>query len=391
MPTAEKLQQEDDTTYTVNATDGTLIQLCLEHPGYNVSYNIAPTTTGVIIYKARGKYHVEALKFGLLPSTVGPRDPALVLKGIHAGIKHSKEVLATQSGHFNCRKETLARPSSVWNTARAHHRCVVPILGYFEWNKQRTPYYVHLNKMLYLAGLYSHNTKFNHTGLVSGPFFSSFTILTGPGRGEQSNDLSWLHSRKPIFLEPMTKAWNKWLENDGWDDALLEDCLDTDHNIAYDSLKWYTVGSFVGKLEYKGPEVIQEKKERQGDIMLFLKKSPVKRSHDGADSKAKIAKLEPESSIESTPKHSKSPMPISQLNIKTEKPRRDIMLLMQKKGDEKEEHDLPLSGQDTWLSAAETRSQDPGEKNKVLYNYQGQGSEAALSSRNSDSDDDDSS
>lgn len=285
----------EEQSHTENAeggSDSIELVLLITDLKFEGSYNIPPTSTGVIIFKhtdqdGKTKYLAEPLKFGLLPGWAKPRDSLPVKKKSGTGASYSREVQTHQSKLFNCRKETLAQDKTVWAGPRAHHRCVVPISGYFEWktssNGEKKPYYVHSNEpLLFLAGLYSHNRNYNDTDLVgnSMDYFSSFSIVTGPATGVGSNDMRWLHSRKPIFIKPFSKEWNIWLDNvKGWDETILE-CLNTDSNPVYDSLIWYAVQNGVGNPKNNSKDTIKEVKEKQLSITLFFspkKSSTIKR------------------------------------------------------------------------------------------------------------------
>lgn len=267
-----------ETTATVNDKKKS-VHVVINSADFYESYNIPPTGNGVIIYMAQSKtydyeYHIEPLKFGVLQVWAKPQDASGVGEN---GPEYSREVKQHQAKYFNCRKETLAQNQSVWSTARKHHRCVVPILGYFEWHSTKQgkiPHYIYSEKapVLYLAGLYAHNTNYNETRLVgSAPYFSSFSIVTGPADGNGKNDLLWLHSRKPIFLEPNSAAWYEWLDPEqAWDTLLAEKCLDTTTNPVYDELVWHKVGKSVGNPNNKGPDVIKEDKVKQQSILLFF-------------------------------------------------------------------------------------------------------------------------
>lgn len=297
-----------DTHYeTTSSIDGTshTIQLNVSFSEFDASYNIPPTGTGVIIYMDKPSetatktcdfsYRIESLKFGLLPIWAKPQDSLRVQKSTKnvQGAEYSREVQQHQAKLFNCRKETLAQPRTVWATPRKHTRCVVPILGYFEWlnSKQgKIPYYVHLPKspILFLAGLYSHNYNYNETEIVppGAKYFSSFSIVTGPATGQGKNDMLWLHSRKPIFLEPNSKAWFDWLRpDDHWDEKMLDTCLDTNKNPVYEELSWYKVAKSMGNPVNKGPDVIKEEKLKQQSISSFfqVKKGPKKEEKEWSE------------------------------------------------------------------------------------------------------------
>lgn len=301
---------------------------------WNASYNVAPTNTAIIIYCSKPEddlvsqhYQIELLKFGLLPIWAKPQDKTPVKNGL----PYSKEVQRHQSKYFNCRKESLALNQSVWTSARKHTRCVVPIQGYFEWQKSdsdKVPYFVHSSKqpIIYLAGLYSHNYHYNDTGLVpkTHPYFSSFTIVTGPGGGKGENDLSWLHSRKPLLLEPDSKEWYDWLNPEKeWTSELLDTCLDTETNPAYKGIVSYTVTKDVGNPANKSEKMIKEVKKTQKSIHLFFsprkrkaedveesrKKGPEHKVKEEPENKTKVEpeqKVETESKIKEEPEHKKS-------------------------------------------------------------------------------------
>lgn len=252
---------------------------------FEASYNIAPTNNAVIIYLTKPHeknisfhYNIELLKFGLLPDWAKPKDAAAVKRGDGHGPKYSKEVQRAQSKYFNCRKESLGNSLPVWNSARKSHRCVVPIQGYFEWLKTKNdkiPYFIHSKNspLIFLAGLYSHNTHYNETDMVEKgeQYFSSFTIITGPADKTDSKDLSWLHNRKPIMIEPGSKEWFEWLDPEkAWDEKFLETSLNTHNNIAYRNIEGYVVSKDVGKPGNKSEKVIKEEKKKQEGIMLFF-------------------------------------------------------------------------------------------------------------------------
>lgn len=267
---------ETSTEHTLSGEPET-VHVFISSLDFAGSYNIPPTSGGVMIYMDKDRnYIIEPLKFGMLPAYAKPQDPLAVKRASLVGPAYSREVQLQQAKYFNCRKETICRPQTIWATPRKSHRCVVPIQGYFEWHRtDKTPYYVFLkdSPLIFLAGLYSHNHNYNDTDLVpkDREYFSSFSIATGPGGGVGSNDLAWLHSRKPIMLKPNTKEWFEWLEpNDIWDPSLLDTALNTDTNPAYDGITSYVVSKAVGNPNIKGPEIIKEEKVKQKTIGLFF-------------------------------------------------------------------------------------------------------------------------
>lgn len=272
------------------------------HRSFSPSYNIPPTRTSLIIYKTKEnptKFVLEPLTFGLLPFWAKPNDPSSVSRQNENGPKYSKEIQGLAARYFNCRKESL--DMSVWKSAR-HSRCVVPIEGYFEWQKSKTdkvPYFIYSKKrpLVFLAGFYSHNTNYQGKDpAYQDSYLSTFTILTGPAQKLDTKDLSWLHPRKPLMLLPGTKAWDDWLNPEKeWSNSLVETCLDTHKSIAYVDLTWHTVSKSVGNPGFNSEEAIKEVKSLpQKSISLFFQSakrpesdgSPrkrIKREEDGTN------------------------------------------------------------------------------------------------------------
>ena len=254
---------------------------------FKPSYNILPTNTALIIYRSnndiseKATFIVESLTFGLVPLWAHPKelDPTETMRN-----DEIKDVKKIQSKYFNCRKESLLKNSSVWSSAK-NRRCVIPIQGYFEWmktNNQKIPYFVHSskNKLLFLAGLYSHNRNYKFLGgrdNTKSEFYSSFTVITGPASKSDRFDLSWLHDRKPIIIEPGSVEWDDWLNpNKSWTEELVDTCLNTVQNRGYDEIESYRVTPEVVKTTSEGEHLLKKmetKKSPQKSIHLFFKSS----------------------------------------------------------------------------------------------------------------------
>lgn len=209
-----------------------------------------------------GTYVMEQLQFGLVPPWAKPKQNG------------AKEMMVMHGKYFNCRKDTLAL-GSVWAQLR-RSRCVVPMQGYFEWQKgTKDPHFVHSSTapLIYYAALYCHNTHFESKK----QFISSFTIVTGSAEEGDIGDLSWLHARKPILLDPGSEEWLQWLDPTvPWTDKLLETCLKTNKKV-YEGIIAFGVSSDVGKTASEGEYLIKEfkkdKRETQQSITLFFRKA----------------------------------------------------------------------------------------------------------------------
>lgn len=247
------------------------------------SYNIAPTNSALIIYMTESgtqfnaKYILEPLKFGIVPSWAKPSDSTPVGKGTDKeGSKYSRELGRMQAKYFNCRRESLKQAKSLWNSCK-NNRCVVPIQGYFEWMKTKTgkiPYFVHSTTapLCFLAGFYSHNYNYTENQNVSGEYLSTFTIITVPAVKEDANDMSWLHTRKPMLIAPGTKVWYDWLDPKiHWNDKFVETVLNSTLNQAYTDIEAYQVTKEVGNSSNDGENMIQKiNVKKQSSLSYFL-------------------------------------------------------------------------------------------------------------------------
>ncbi|CAK7901322.1 hypothetical protein CAAN1_06S03620 [[Candida] anglica] len=300
--------ENNDTEDLTREKYRSIIEIELNYPQaktFRPSYNIPPTGTSVIVYQAKPsndqvhyRYVIESSTFGLVPSWAKPTDPEPVQRDGKPGPPYSKELQRHEGRQFNCRKESLGKGNALptWNSHKRKTRCVVPIQGYFEWQKTKTdkiPHFVHSTKssIIYLAGLYSHNRNYPLEN-PKDEYFSSFSIVTGPARHEDSKDLAWLHGRKPMMLVPGSKEWYEWLDpTKDWDDSLLDTVLDTVNNKAFHDIEAYTVGRSVGNTTSEGEQLLKrENYQSQKSITSFFQKSPTKRPHVTEEMKSELNK-----------------------------------------------------------------------------------------------------
>lgn len=350
-------------TTTSAGPDGTEneVDINLTSLDYTGSFNIPPTAKAVILYMNKNndgsqEYVFEPLSFGLVPNYEKPKDPAPVKRGDKHGPAYSRELQNEQLKRFNCRKETLSNNRSVWTEPRKNLRCVVPINGYYEWQKtkkEKPAYYLTLKDrpLLYLAGLYAHNYNYNDTEIVKEgqEFISSFTIVTGPAEGKGASDLLWLHERKPILLEPNTKEWFDWLTpTHEWDPKLLDTSLDHENNIAYNDTTTHEVDKAIGNPAVDGPDNIKPVKKNQRGIGLFFKPD------NGNGGVKKEPKTEPkeepkeehESSAKQEPKEEPQDGPSKEPKAEVSKPKQESQPDEEKLQPEEldEDDDVPEDG-----------------------------------------------
>lgn len=99
---------------------------------------------------------------------------------------------------FNARIEKL---SGSWAAPFSSSRCIVPMLGYYEWTtdgKLKTPHFLHSDGLLAAAGLTWHMD-------VNGEPVRCFVVITRESRDASGE----IHDRMPAFLTP--DLYDTWL------------------------------------------------------------------------------------------------------------------------------------------------------------------------------------
>lgn len=157
-----------------------------------LSYNVAPTQDSAIArLDAKGQREIVIARWGLIPHWAD--DPSIGNRMI------------------NARAETLGSKPS-FRTAYARRRCLVPISGFYEWQKvggRKQPWYIHPSKssIICLAGLWEHWGKGDEP-------IDSFTIITTSA----NEAISALHERMPVILSP--PQFDAWLNPQATTDDL---------------------------------------------------------------------------------------------------------------------------------------------------------------------------
>ena len=130
----------------------------------------------------------------------------------------------------------------------------------------------HNSSIVLLAGFYSHNYNYTENQNVSGEYLSTFTIITVPAVKEDANDMSWLHTRKPMLIAPGTKVWYDWLDPKiHWNDKFVETVLNSTLNQAYTDIEAYQVTKEVGNSSNDGENMIQKiNVKKQSSLSYFL-------------------------------------------------------------------------------------------------------------------------
>lgn len=191
-------------------------------------YNAAPTQRLPVIriHPERGPELVR-LRWGLIPSWA--RDAGIGVKMI------------------NARGETLGEKPA-FRAAFRRRRCLVPMAGFYEWQKagtRKVPHYVHLlNAGIFgVAGLYEY-----WPGKDGAEPVESYTIIT-TGANEL---IARLHDRMPVILAEKDHA--AWLDPKNEKTDLLQPLLKP---YPSDEMRAYPVSTRVNNIQNDGPELIE--------------------------------------------------------------------------------------------------------------------------------------
>jgi putative SOS response-associated peptidase YedK len=204
------------------------------------SWNVAPTDPVRIVVQRprRDASATEAVRqlrtarWGLVPNW--SRDP----KG---GAKM-----------INARIETVTQKPA-FKTAAARRRCLVPALGYYEWQKTGTAKIPHFRHdpdgdLLAMAGLYELWRDPKLADDDPHRWLLTCTIIT-----QQATDLlGEIHDRNPVVVPRELRA--DWLDCSADDVEVAARLLE---RIPEARLEPYVVGSAVGNVKNNGPELIE--------------------------------------------------------------------------------------------------------------------------------------
>lgn len=155
------------------------------YPGED-NYNTAPTTqTWIIRASQRNETLNEAVeaRWWLVPNWASE--------------------LSTKYAMFNSRCENLTK-SKAFSMPFRRQRCVVPIAGYYEWQRKdelKQPYYISHseNNGLLLAGIWD-----EWDDQIASESLTSFSIVTVPAH----ETIEFVHHRQPAFLSfAHAKQW----------------------------------------------------------------------------------------------------------------------------------------------------------------------------------------
>jgi putative SOS response-associated peptidase YedK len=188
-------------------------------PDYFPSFNMAPSQLAAIVrLDERSERIVELQTWGFQPSWA-------------------------KRAWINARSETAFESKAFSRAARAA-RCLVPAIGWYEWQGSeapKQPYVFHLDGFspFAFAGIWTARE-------TDGGSSRSFAILTGPA----ARELCAIHDRMPLIMSP--EHYAAWLDPDT--PAEKAKRLATS---AHPSLKTYAVSTYVNKPANNDAECIR--------------------------------------------------------------------------------------------------------------------------------------
>ncbi len=150
-------------------------------------FNIAPSQPIMAVRRSLNsveRREATELQWGLIPSWA--KDKSIGIRLI------------------NARSETLAEKPS-FREAFRHRRCLIPADGYYEWGisvRGKQPHFIHRRD----NGCFAMAALWERWRSAEGDLLESTTLLTTAANAE----LSTLHSRMPVILEPST--YETWLK-----------------------------------------------------------------------------------------------------------------------------------------------------------------------------------
>jgi len=188
------------------------------------NYNVAPTNMLPIIKSSAT--HFEFMRWGLIPFWA---------KDIKIGYKM-----------INARIETIQEKNSYKNALK-NRRCVVPLDGYYEWEKNKdgskTPYRFILPKeeLFLVAGVWESWKS------PSGADIKSFTLITK----DPIDKVKHVHNRMPALIIPGEET--VWLD----ESVSPEQALASIRDLEPAELEFYPVSKAVGNVRNNSKDLVK--------------------------------------------------------------------------------------------------------------------------------------
>ncbi|AWB89785.1 SOS response-associated peptidase [Salinibacterium hongtaonis] len=224
--------------FAMNKETDDLIQEYVARGGdfrdWRPSYNVTPTTVVPVIRQRDGVREIAGVRWGIVP----PSSPTF---------GGGKPII-------NARVETVAS-NGLFSSAFASHRCIVPALGYYEWQVTpdgKQPYFVHRpgGGDMMMAGIIRPWLDRSLPKDDPARWHLSMAIVTRDAHVAPGE----VHDRMPSFLTP--ESVDDWLGDHLSVDNALRMLELTSLEVAND-LDFYAVSRQVNSVRNDGPQLIE--------------------------------------------------------------------------------------------------------------------------------------
>ncbi len=186
-------------------------------------FNIAPSQDINVVINMEETNEAILMRWGLIPSWV-------------------KSLDTWKSNLINARVETIKEKPSFRNGFKKRP-CLIPVSGFYEWSKDKQPYYFNRNKSLFaLAGIWE-------TWADAEEKILSCTILTTQAMGASAD----IHHRMPVIIP--NQYYDLWLGNVDGRKELIEALPEV-------KLQIYPVSKTVNSPKNDSPDCIQSIRHR---------------------------------------------------------------------------------------------------------------------------------
>lgn len=154
-------------------------------PDYRPQPNIAPTDLAPVVVKLDGARKLRYMRWGLLP--------------------HWAKDTKAAARMINARIETVFEKPAYAKYIR-RNRCIIPALGFFEWNEAKDPFLIRLKSggLMGFAGIWSRW----HDPVEPKRVLETYSILTT----DANSLVAAVHDRMPALVDP--NQYGDWLNRE---------------------------------------------------------------------------------------------------------------------------------------------------------------------------------
>jgi putative SOS response-associated peptidase YedK len=190
------------------------------------AYNITPGAYATVVLRDADAVGLAPVRWGLVP-------------------RWTKSLEALKAKPINARSET-ADSSPMFRDAFRSGRCLVPAIGFYEWQgakPPKQPWFIHADdqEVLSFAGLWSQWKQ------PDGVALRTFAILTT----DANEIVAPIHNRMPCILHPEEEA--EWMD----DATKPARCKELLRPYPADRTSAYPVSTAVNRPGTDGPELVQ--------------------------------------------------------------------------------------------------------------------------------------